>query len=210
MKLFDFFDKTYLINLDRREDRLKNFINQVEKYDLGEFERVSAIDGKTLNLDDYSKNLTSGELGLVLTNLSIVREAKSMGYKRILIVEDDCIFSDEVLKIDDYIADLPNDWDMLYMGGNHNIHVGADPPEIINDRVCKLHSTYSTHFVGIKNTVFDHILSILPKYANPIDVSYVLLQKSFNVYSFYPALASQLIDYSDIQEKVTDYSWLIN
>ena len=37
MKLFDRFNKVYCVNLDKRPDRLENFKNQVEKYDLGEF-----------------------------------------------------------------------------------------------------------------------------------------------------------------------------
>lgn len=209
MKLFDRFDKVYLVNLDRRVDRLDNFKKEVEKYDLGNFERVSAVDGNQINLEDYGKNLKSGELGLVLTNLKIIKDAKEKNYKNILILEDDCTFSDEVLNIEEYFKELPSDWDMLYMGGNHNIHMGIESPVTINSKVTKLHSTYSTHFIGIKNTLFDHIEIILSKYKEPLDVSYVKLQKIFNVYSFYPAIAKQIVDFSDIQNKITDYNWLI-
>ena len=73
MKLFDRFDKVYCVNLDRRTDRLENFQKQVDKYNLGDYKRISAVDGKTLNLSDYSKTLSYGELGLVLTNLQIIR-----------------------------------------------------------------------------------------------------------------------------------------
>ena len=72
MKLFDRFDKVYLINLDKRADRLEKFNKQVEKYDLGEYERISAIDGNTLDLNEHNTNLKAGELGLILTNLSIL------------------------------------------------------------------------------------------------------------------------------------------
>jgi hypothetical protein len=61
----------------------------------------------------------------------------------------------------------------------------------------------------MKSTVFDHIEVILNKKNKPIDVNYVTLQKIFNVYSFYPAIAKQIVDFSDIQSKVTDYSNLI-
>jgi hypothetical protein len=98
---------------------------------------------------------------------------------------------------------------MLYMGGNHNIHMGVKAPDTVNEKVVKLHSTYSTHFVGINSTVFDHVEIILKKFSEPLDVSYVRLQKIFNVYSFYPAIAKQIVDFSDIQNKITDYNWLI-
>lgn len=209
MRLFDRFDKVYCVNLDKRPDRLENFKNQVEKYDLGEFTRVSAVDGSNINLNEYGNDLKPGELGLVLTNLKIIKEAKDNNYESILILEDDCSFTDEILNIENYFSELPLDWDMLYMGGNHNTHMGIQGPIIVNEKVVKLHSTYSTHFIGIKKTLFDHIEVILSKYKEPLDVSYVKLQKIFNIYSFYPAIAKQIVDFSDIQNSITDYNWLI-
>ena len=209
MRLFDRFDKVYCINLDKRPDRLENFKNQVEKYDLGEFTRVSAVDGSNINLNEYGNDLKPGELGLVLTNLKIIKEAKENNYESILILEDDCSFTDEILNIENYFSKLPLDWDMLYMGGNHNTHMGVQGPIVVNEKVVKLHSTYSTHFIGIKKTLFDHIEIILSKYKEPLDVSYVKLQKIFNIYSFYPAIVKQIVDFSDIQNSITDYNWLI-
>jgi GR25 family glycosyltransferase involved in LPS biosynthesis len=208
MKLFERFDKVYLINLDRRPDRLENFQQEVEKYDLGHFERFSAYDGKLLNLTN-KYNLKPGEIGIIKSNLDIIKEAKKNKYNTILIIEDDCVFKDEVVNFGDYFNLLPNDWDMLYMGGNHNTHIGISPPYKINDKVVKLHSTYSAHFVGMKSTVFNHIEVLLEMGRQPLDVEYVKLQKIFNCYSFTPALTSQLVNFSDIQESTTDYNWLI-
>jgi hypothetical protein len=209
MRLFDRFDKVYCINLDRRPDRLESFKNQVDKYNLGEYTRISAVDGSKINVGNYTKTLNSGELGLVMTNLEIIKDTKNNNYKTILILEDDCSFTDEIINIEEYFDLLPSDWDMLYMGGNHNTHMGIQGPIPINEKVVKLHSTYSTHFIGIKDTLFDHLEIILPKYEDPLDVSYVKLQKIFNIYSFYPAIAKQIVDFSDIQNYITDYNWLI-
>ena len=38
---------------------------------------------------------------------------------------------------------------------------------------------------------------------------YSMLQKENNCYTFYPRLSTQIIDFSDIQNKITDYNWLI-
>jgi GR25 family glycosyltransferase involved in LPS biosynthesis len=208
MRLFDKFDKVYCINLDRRPDRLENFKKEVNKFNLGEFERFSAYDGKQLNLtNEY--NLKPGEIGIIKSNLDIIKDAKKNNYKTILIIEDDCVFRDEIINFEDYFKLLPSDWDMLYMGGNHNTHMGVKPPLKINDKVVKLHSTYSAHFIGIKSSVFDQIEELLEKGQQPLDVEYVTLQKIFNCYSFTPALTSQLVNFSDIQELTTDYNWLI-
>jgi hypothetical protein len=209
MRLFDYFDKVYCINLDRRKDRLENFIKEVEKYDLGTFEKFSAYDGKTLDMSKYNTNLNSGQLGLVLSNLEIIKNAKKNKLNNVLIIEDDCNFSEQVLDVKNYFDLLPDNWDMLYMGGNHNVHMGVTPPIVINEKVIKLHSTYSTHFVGLKCNVFDHVEVLLERLVEPLDVSYIRLQRIFNVYSFNPAIAKQIVDFSDIQNKITDYNWLI-
>lgn len=208
MRLFDRFDKVYCINLDRRPDRLENFQNQVNKYNLGEFERFSAYDGKQLKLPN-NVNLRPGEIGVIMSNLDIIRESKKNKYNTILIIEDDCVFNDEIINADTFFDSLPDNWDMLYMGGNHNTHMGIQPPQKINDKIVKLHSTYSAHFIGIKSTIFDQIENLLERGEQPLDVEYVKLQKIFNCYSFTPALTSQLVNFSDIQDTTTDYNWLM-
>jgi GR25 family glycosyltransferase involved in LPS biosynthesis len=209
MKLFDRFDKVYCINLDKRPDRLENFESQVKKYDLGNYTRISAVDGESINVSEYTNTLKPGELGLILTNLEIVKDAKNNNYNTILILEDDCVFTDEIINIQEYFEKLPSDWEMLYMGGNHNTHVGMQGPIYVNEKVVRIHSTYTTHFVAIKNNLFDHLQVILSKYKEPLDISYVRLQKMFNSYSFYPAIAKQIEGFSDIQNKIIDYNWLI-
>ena len=144
-----------------------------------------------------------------MSNLDIIRESKKNKYNTILIIEDDCVFNDEIINADTFFDSLPNNWDMLYMGGNHNTHMGIQPPQKINDKIVKLHSTYSAHFIGIKSTIFDQIENLLEIGEQPLDVEYVKLQKIFNCYSFTPALTSQLVNFSDIQDTTTDYNWLM-
>jgi GR25 family glycosyltransferase involved in LPS biosynthesis len=210
MKLFERFDEVFCVNLDRRPDRLENFNKQVEKYDLGNYTRVSAVDGKLLAPEEKSGRLQDGELGLLLTVEKIISYCIEKKYETILIVEDDCYFTDEINNIDIYFEHLPSDWHMLYMGGNHNIHIGMPPPQVINKKVAKLYNTFTTHFVGMKLSLFNDILEKI-KYKNkPLDILYSELQKKYNAYTFYPAIAKQISDYSDIQNKCVNYEWLIN
>jgi hypothetical protein len=209
MKLFNRFDKTFCVNLERRPDRLENFQNQVNTYNLGEYEVYKAVDGLELDKSKYNTNLRNGEIGLILTIIDIIKFSKNNNLNNVLIIEDDCEFTSEINFIDSYFEKLPSDWDMLYFGGNHNTHMGWQQPIIINDKVRKLVNTYSTHFVLIRNTVYDHILEILPKLSEPLDITYTRLQKIFNVYCFYPVIATQKVDYSDIQNSVTNYTDII-
>lgn len=204
----NYFDKTYCINLDRRKDRWEECLLEFNKYNLKNIHRFSAIDGNTLT-QGKSGFVTPSRLALILTNIKILENAIKENYRSILILEDDIEFTDEINNISEYFKFLPNDWDMLYFGGNHNQHMKIDPPKIINEKVCKLHHTFSTHCVAINQKAFTVILDRLKKQNNALDVIYVELQKSLNVYSFYPLIATQRVSFSDIENKVTDYKWLI-
>jgi len=206
MRLFERFDKVYLINLHRRPDRLCNFIEQVEKHDLGEFQIFEAFDGDKLNV---SSNLLSGEIGIIRSVIGVIEDAIDKNYSKILIVEDDCEFNGNIKNIDSYYSNLPDNWDMVYFGGNHNIHLNCKEPEKINDYIVKLTNTYSAHCIAIKKHMFNVILESIKNYHHPLDVSYHHLQKYFNVYGFYPGVAYQKPNFSDIQKQLTDYTWLI-
>lgn len=207
MKLFDRFDKVYCINLEHREDRKNHILSECAKYDLGELSFFKAINGNNIS-NPY--RISNGCVGLILSNIEIIKEAKNNNYKSILILEDDCHFTNEVLNINSYFDALPDDWDMLYVGGNHNTHMGYLPPKQINEKIVKLHNTFTTHFVAINQNMYDVILKRLSKFSNPIDVIYTEIQKSYNVYSTSKAIAKQLNGYSDIENRVVNYDWLIN
>ena len=208
MKITDFFDKTVCINLDRRFDRWSECVAEFDKNKLVGIERFKAVDGKSLS--ELPKGyLTTSRLALVLTNMLILDKAIEEDYSSILILEDDVEFTNQVTNMKSFFDLLPEDWDMLYFGGNHNTHVGYEPPTIINDKVCKLHNTFSTHCVAINKKAFKEILERLKKCDNALDVIYAELQKKLNVYSFYPMIATQRVSFSDIENKMTDYKWLI-
>ena len=208
MKITDFFDKTVCINLDRRFDRWSECVTEFEKNKLTGIERFKAVDGK--DLQQLPKGfLTQSRLALVLTNMLILDKAIEEDYNSILILEDDVEFTNQVTNMKSFFDSLPDDWDMLYFGGNHNTHMGTNPPTIVNDKVCKLHNTFSTHCVAINKKAFKEVLERLKKCDNALDVIYVELQSKLNVYSFYPMIATQRVSFSDIENKITDYKWLI-
>lgn len=205
MKLFNWFDKVYCINLDRRIDRWGETINEFEKWGLKDYvERYSGIDGKDI---ENNNKINNGELGILLTHLKIITEAKEKNYKNILILEDDIEFTEKINDIDDYMSLVPTDWDMIYFGGNHNRHMGKSI-NFINDKIIKLNDTYGIHCVALNNSVYDVILEIIIGKNKAIDVYYADIQKSYNCYGFNPSIALQRESFSDIQNKNVNYKWL--
>jgi hypothetical protein len=63
--------------------------------------------------------------------------------------------------------------------------------------------------IGFNVKIYEKIISLLKTNQFPIDIVYSRLQNENNCYTFYPRLSTQLVDFSDIQNKITDYNWLI-
>jgi glycosyl transferase family 25 len=70
------FGGVYVINLDRRPDRLRDVTDELNKIELP-FTRFSAIERKP------------GILGCGLSHLAVLKEARQLGLKNVLILEDD-------------------------------------------------------------------------------------------------------------------------
>ena len=103
--LLKHFSKVYCINLDRRPDRWEEACKEFEKWGIQDsVQRYAAIDGATL---PAHHTVTPGALGLIVTLYNIVTEAKAMGYRNILILEDDVYFRETLLQLDEYMAEVP-------------------------------------------------------------------------------------------------------
>ena len=130
-----YFDKIYCINLDRRKDRWDETVNELNKWGLlNQVERYSAIDGSDI-VGEYPISL--GNVGLIETNIKIINEAKEKNYDNILILEDDVEFTKNIDLFTDYYNQLPKDYDMVWLGGNHNLHMGKLVNKI-NNKIIKL------------------------------------------------------------------------
>jgi len=201
INLQKYFDRTYVINLDRRPDRYETFKKEISKYGIEKVERFSAIDGVTLMSNNIP--LLSGELGILETHLEIIKKCREDDLQNVLIMEDDVYFNDEILKIDEYMSSIPKDWEFIYFGGNHTY---GEPPELINDKIIKLNYTVALQCVAINSSIFEVIEAILPKRKKQVDTYYAELHKTFNAYGFYPSMAKQIAGFSDIQNRMVDYS----
>ena len=207
--LSKYFDKVYCVNLNRRPDRWEKVQSEFAKFGFDEVERYEAIDGKDFDWSNikYNPSLLVGELGLVETNINIIKEAIEKKYKSVLIFEDDVYFTDEINKLDEYMVALPSDWDMIYFGGNHTY---GPTPVNVNEKILKLTKTYTTHCIVIRDTLFETIIALTENRKKQIDVYYADLQPTFNVYGFTPNMALQTVDFSDIQNRHVNYNNYFN
>lgn len=200
----DFFDKIYVINLDHRTDRWYKVVENFKSIGLYDYERFSAIKSDC------------GWKGCRDSHLSIIKDAKEKGYKNILIFEDDFVLSVEFNDIlNKVITQLPDDWDMLYLGGNTN---KCKNKIKVSDNLFNVDSVLTTHCYAINSSIYDKVLNeaiIIPPQkgflrGQSIDVYYSeFVCKTNNVYITNPMICTQSTGYSDIEKRVLDYNNLI-
>ncbi len=129
---------TYLINLDGSMDRLYEATAQLDAAGLS-FQRVSAVDGRKLAIDQYpdyddaramaymGRPLRGGEIGCYLSHLDCARRFLATDAAQALVLEDDMHlapgFSEGVQHVLDWLAGKSLDWDLIHLGPNkHRIY----------------------------------------------------------------------------------------
>ena len=135
-------DKTYLINLDTRQDRLESFVKVHPDI---EFTRVPAINGKHLQMTDAIYQLCKHNtfqwkksvIACALSHISVWSRIVNDNATYTLILEDDMRFKQNWQK---YVKDIPADAELLYLGGvlPTNRHVLPQALEKVNEYWSKL------------------------------------------------------------------------
>ncbi len=188
------FDKVYVINLERRQDRLEKISENLNELNIY-FERFEAL--------DYLKIESEPSVACALSHRGVIEKAKAEGNKSILVLEDDCYFVDGFIdKFNLLIDSLPEDWDMLYLGSS------ANEGETISGGLRKTIRCLTSHAIGIKDTVYDKLIEI-NKGTIHVDHAYMSIMSDLNVYSAYPSLIKQSAGYSDISNLNASYDHLI-
>ena len=127
-------DRIYVINLDRRPDREKHFLQQCEKENIpmNKVTRMRAIDGLTYKFNEYEKSLFvnanfmtcskySKYKNLLMSNqLShyyILKDIINNNYKNTLIFQDDVVLIPNFVKrIDNVVNNMPFNAEIINIG----------------------------------------------------------------------------------------------
>jgi hypothetical protein len=118
-----------------------------------------------------------------------------------LIFEDDVVFHPDLKRLfDEFVKQLPADWDMLYLGG---LHIYKQPLKI-SENIFKLFHSLSTFAYALNHTVYDRYIEMAERSLQPIDETLTDLQGEINCYCFNPHLAWVEKNYSDTHDKPTD------
>jgi glycosyl transferase family 25 len=196
---------TFYINLESRPDRKAHVEEQLTT--IG----IQAIQFKAIKLQN-------GAIGCSLSHLKLLQMAKQNNWPHILIVEDDILFTNPSIFITSFNHFLSNHptFDVALISGN-NI-----PPHTQIDNSCvKIYHCQTTTGYIVQNHYYDILINnytegIAKLLKEPskhilyaIDKYWFSLQEKDDWYLIIPLTVTQREDYSDIEKRKTNYSWLM-
>jgi GR25 family glycosyltransferase involved in LPS biosynthesis len=185
-----YFDRVIVINVPRRTDRLEQFTKEAETVGF-DFEVHPAIDG---NLSDVGP-IVAGRL----SHIEVLEKIKP--YEMVLICEDDAKFrQDFVQSLDEYMADLPQDWDIFYLGAVKN------ETRPVNKHWVRQVVSTGTQAYCVNPAKVDLFIQIAREFDHHIDVAYRVWANRTNAYIAQPNLVIQHDGFSDLRgELVSDF-----
>jgi GR25 family glycosyltransferase involved in LPS biosynthesis len=199
MTFNQYFNRVFCVNLDRRTDRWSMCLPEFEKACLT-VERFSAVDGSRLPIVANQK-INRAEVGCSLSHAAILKKMVAADWEKILILEDDVEFSPNAAShFSQWISQVPRDWDMLYLGGNH-----ISNPTPVTPHVSRVVKTYTTSHYAITRKMARLAINKIEQLHSQVDVVYSQFQRTHKCYAFTPSLAWQKPGYSDIQGKIMNY-----
>lgn len=206
------FDACFVINLPDRVDRLSSFHERMKNtgWPFVRPEVFQATDGRKVGVPEWWKQ-GPGAWGCLQSHIRVIEHCLNNGITSVLILEDDAVFRDNFAEMwEAFIKEVPNDWQQLYLGGQHikGEGKGATP---ISDRVCIPHNVNRTHAYALRGEglkiAYRHLTNYADHALTPrhhVDHRYGVLhmQGAIKVYAPREWLAGQAEGKSDINNKV--------
>jgi len=201
---FDFFEEIYCINLDHRVDRWELAQKEFEK--LGILDRVKRF--SAIEHDD-------GRVGIIKSNLEIVKIAKSKVLKNVLVFEDDVKFldNDPLVVLQKSLEQLQKQtftWKLFYLGANTHDKLTKISPNLIY-----LKNSYAVHSMAYSKYVYDKFINYaskidrISKQEDILDVWLAMeVQNKDICVMTNPMLTTQRMSFSNIENRIVDYKFI--
>lgn len=208
-KAFEYFDKVFLINLDKRKDRLDRCNGIFEQNNVRNLvERFPGIVPDPSDDIPYTKDTEKIKIplyGCLLSHINIIKRAKAEGLKSVLVLEDDVDFIN-IDYIDKSVEQLKNkEWSLFYLGANTHVPLNKE-----DENLLVLKKGFATHAVAYHESFYDYFIQNFEQ--RNIQIIDVWLsdygQENFKSYCTFPITAVQVSNHSDIHDAFADYSWM--
>jgi len=193
---------TIYINLDHRTDRLEHVKEELKKIGIYNAVRFPAV------------KMAAGNVGCTISHIRCLELAKRAGWPCVFICEDDITFTNPQVLLNSYSEFMKSgiDWDVLVIGGNN-----CPPFSYTTDYCARVMNVQTTTGYIVKKEYYDILYDNFreglgklmrepdKKKMFSLDIYWKQLQQKDRWYMLLPLTVIQYYDYSDIEEKVTDY-----
>lgn len=221
---FNFFEKSFYINLDHRTDRNKEVLEEFAKYGITS-ERISAVQISTeesakMTLEGAAtwdgtvlSHMTAEELAdktrrqrsCSYSHIKVAELAKKQNLNNVLVFEDDVKFYEDInVKEMLYKALLElkdKKWDLFMLGCNPRAVISRE-----TEHLARLSGFYTSHALAMNITLYDKIINFPWKTHIVIDQHLYAMAAHGEIiaYTTHEPLAYQRKSYSDIEK---NYFW---
>jgi len=183
------FDKIICLNQKSRPDRWKQAQSEFKRVGISA-DRFEAIEDST------------PWKSFCMSQHAIIRQIAMYGYDSTLVLEDDVQFH-RFKSLQFYMSQLPDDWDLFYLGAN----VREENPEKVSTNIRRLRNAWTTHAIAYKLKAAKHIAQQYhPDNGMYDDWLAREILPVMNCYICAPMVAYQRPVYSDLWGTDADYT----
>lgn len=175
--------KVKVVNLERRNDRLEAVTNQIRLFGVNDFERFNAFEG---GISGFNQSM----------HFALENEGE------LLLLEDDCVFEGTIKTLLKAKEQLPDDWDLLYLGANvKSLQVQY------SSRLHTLTDAWTSHAILYSSKGADYCFNNFPYLGDTIYDEWLRAhaQKVLKCFVMNPMIAFQSDGWSDIWKANTTY-----
>jgi len=216
--------KTIVISLERRKDRRQRVEQHLKDHQFQDVLFYPAFDGALMpptNVvpphrpyfsfkDEFGRptnRLSNYVIACSLSHVGAIRSAQALNLPEVLIVEDDVEFSINEKDIDFIMLQVPEDWDLLYLGGGIR-NWRTQPTTRINENILQPGYVDGLHAYIVRDTAYSRISKQILKFATSTDDSVndarFHIDNPIKAYLVDPKVAFQVEGFSELDRKVVN------
>jgi hypothetical protein len=180
--MFDFFDSIVVLNHPLAVDRWRLTVTELQRVGIKGYTRFASLPDETPHRS-FNRSVNG-----------ILSTFRDSGKSRLLMLEDDVVFDDAFLTnavLNCAIKELPENWDILYLGAN--LHVdGFKEPIRYSNHLCRIYNAWTTHAIAFNHKCVKWIAYNQPQFHEGMFDGWLSSQLfHFNAFCVAPMLAFQ-------------------
>jgi hypothetical protein len=160
LKLLNYFDRIYVINLPTRRDRRRAMLRELVTVEWPLTpNKVEIFPG--IRPIDAAGFPSIGVRGCFLSHLAVLERARADGLSNVLVMEDDLAIDPRLIAEQEYLVETlqTSQWGFVYFGHVLDLDKASVAPPVFLR--CFEGPIVTAHFYGVNGAIFDPLISFL-------------------------------------------------